>query len=312
MSCRRSLINYRLLTLTVQMLLLASFAATAQQQQQCLPCHGVKGFAARASDGSMVDLYVNADRITASVHGGLACAQCHVNMAGERPVHLASSVSTEISPFVKKWRPQSRPAEAACVQCHRPVFGEYQGSIHASALKRRTYDAPFCSDCHGSHYVLRSADLESQVNPVNVPSTCASCHAVGLLMSKYDVSSDTYETFRQSVHGRKLALGESDVAVCTSCHGVHNIRSPEDPKSSLSSANIVETCRKCHTGASRNFAMSFNHVTPSPTDEPIVYWVDLAYRILIFLTVGGMAGYVALDLLRRTIDWLRGRREASG
>jgi len=256
----------------------------------------------------MVSMYVDPDRFEQSVHAELACSECHTNMMGERttaPKPLPANVMADVA----KYRTGTRPAAASCAGCHPNEWGAYRDSIHAKAHREGKRDAPFCSDCHGSHYILGTADLESRINPTNVPNTCASCHSVGLLMARYNVETDTYQTFQQSVHGRKVLLGARGAAVCTSCHGVHNIRSPKDPDSPLSPTHRADTCRECHKGASDKFALTFKHVTPSPTEDPVIYYVRLAYIIAISLMIGMMAGYVLLDLLRRTIEWARKRGE---
>lgn len=282
-------------------------SASAQIQNECSVCHGVSGFATKAATGRAAGLYVNMSRFTASAHGKLRCTQCHTNMTSGHIVSTA--VPPDVAPYVGKWRAELRPAGAACASCHKKEFSQYQQSIHAAALRQGHTETPYCVDCHGSHYVPRGGDLESLTNPKNVPATCASCHSVGLLMSKFNISAHTYDSFLQSVHGRKLALGLNDVAVCTSCHGVHAIGSPKDPESPLYPTHIVATCRRCHKGASPEFAMSFRHTVPSRTTEPVVYWIQYSYRWVIFLTVAGMIGYVLLDLVRRIIDWIRsGRR----
>ena len=278
----------------------------------CLPCHSVRDLSIQASDGRIVSLYVDSIRYQHSVHGKLLCDQCHVNMAVEPHGRLSTPLPKSVETYTTKYRPGTRPAAGSCVTCHPSEWESYRGSIHARALRSGKLDAPFCSDCHGSHYMLSTADLESQVNPTNVPHTCASCHAVDLIMSRYDIPTNTYQTFQQSVHGRKLLLGQKGVAVCASCHGVHDIKSPSNPASPLYPTHIANTCRKCHKGASDEFALTFKHVTPSPTEEPLIYYIRFAYRIAIGAFIAVMGAYVLLDLLRRTIEWIRRRREECG
>lgn len=291
--------------------LIASFSTAGAvpargEQPTCLPCHGVKGFSIQAEDGTTVSLYVDPARYRKSVHRQLRCFQCHVNMAIQPHGIVHIDIPTDVEPYLAKWRRELQPATAACITCHRESFDKYRESIHAGSLARGNLEAPFCVDCHGCHYILGTEDLESTTSPRNVPATCASCHAVGLLMSRLDVATNTYETFQQSVHGRKLALGAPGAAVCTSCHGMHDVKSPLDPESRLFPTRIAQTCRECHVGATRQFALSFKHVRPSPTVEPVIFWVQIAYRWVIIITVGGMALYVLFDLLRYLINRARG------
>ncbi|MCJ7487083.1 MAG: NapC/NirT family cytochrome c [Candidatus Aminicenantes bacterium] len=103
-----------------------------------------------------------------------------------------------------------------------------------------------CWDCHGRHNVKPSTDPESMVNRRNVPLTCSRCHEDMHVVVKYNIHAESpYQEYRKSVHGRGLYdKGLLDfAAVCTDCHGVHNIQGvgtvhlpAKDPA----------TCGKCH------------------------------------------------------------------
>ncbi len=60
--------------------------------------------------------------------------------------------------------------------------------------------------------------------------SCARCH------------EDKYEATLDSVHQAALAAGHPEAAVCTDCHGAHNIGPPDKPRS-----HISRTCRRCHS-----------------------------------------------------------------
>jgi predicted CXXCH cytochrome family protein len=69
-------------------------------------------------------------------------------------------------------------------------------------------------------------------------------------MGPYNLPVDQYALFQTSGHGRALARGDLRVAVCTDCHGAHDILPPEDPASRTYVLNIPRTCGACH-GAGR-------------------------------------------------------------
>jgi cytochrome b subunit of formate dehydrogenase len=52
--------------------------------------------------------------------------------------------------------------------------------------------------------------------------------------------------YQQSVHGRAVAGGKLEAAICTDCHGSHEIRAPTDPRSRVSHLNAPSTCGECH------------------------------------------------------------------
>jgi len=58
---------------------------------------------------------------------------------------------------------------------------------------------------------------------------------------------DQEAQYRTSVHGMRLAKGDTAVATCISCHGVHGILAVDDPRSPVYNRNVVGTCTKCHS-----------------------------------------------------------------
>ena len=88
--------------------------------------------------------------------------------------------------------------------------------------------------------------------------------------------------------------------VCFDCHGVHDIKSAKDPNSSVFKTNLLKTCQQCHPNATANFPSSWlNHYDASPSQFPVIYFVNLFYTIIIPLVIGGMAAFVLLDAARR-------------
>jgi hypothetical protein len=72
-------------------------------------------------------------------------------------------------------------------------------------------------------------------------------------MRRYNpnLPTDQYLKYLTSQHGKRNSAGDADVAVCTSCHGAHGIRSKQDPLSPVFPTNIPGTCAECHTDAAR-------------------------------------------------------------
>jgi hypothetical protein len=85
------------------------------------------------------------------------------------------------------------------------------------------------------------------------------------------------------------------------CHGIHNISRPDDPQKGLQvKENLLKTCQKCHPDATTNFPDAWlSHYVPSPEKNPLVYYVNLFYRIFIPTVIGGMVIFVAGDIYRR-------------
>jgi cytochrome c553 len=63
------------------------------------------------------------------------------------------------------------------------------------------------------------------------------------------VATDQLGSYKTSVHGQRLQKGDTKVAVCTDCHGVHGIRNAKDARSAVYPLNIPQTCGRCHADA---------------------------------------------------------------
>jgi hypothetical protein len=132
-------------------------------------------------------------------------------------------------------------------------------------------------------------------------------------MAEYDISTDVFDTYVADFHGTTVTLfehqdpnAETNKAVCYDCHGVHAIKSPEDPEAGIK-ANLLETCQQCHPDATTNFPDSWtSHFKPSLQNNPLVFLVDLFYKIVIPATVGFFSFMVATDIYRRVRLRLRG------
>src|SRR5262249_23258367 len=70
-------------------------------------------------------------------------------------------------------------------------------------------------------------------------------------MKRYNSSIrvDQAAEFATSVHGKRLAAGDTNVATCVSCHGNHGIKAVKDPTAPVYPTHIAETCGKCHSNA---------------------------------------------------------------
>ena len=198
-----------------------------------------------------------------------------------------------------------------CEQCHSTIFDEYATSVHGDALLSESNpDVPTCINCHGVHNI---SDPTTALFRIRSPQLCAECHADVELMEKYEISTDVFDTYVADFHGTTVTLFEhqdpeveTNKAVCYDCHGVHNIKDPNDPEAGIK-ANLLETCQQCHPNASANFPDSWtSHFKPSLEHNPMVYLVNLFYQIVIPATVGFFGFMVATDIYRRIRLRLRG------
>ncbi len=188
-----------------------------------------------------------------------------------------------------------------CSGCHLSVYTTYQSSIHGEALEEEgNLDVPTCVDCHGVHNVIGPREPEFRDSTIAI---CGACHSNEERMGKYDISTAVFDTYLDDFHGRSVDFFRrenpaqpSNKATCFDCHGVHNIRSPEDSYSTVYPDNLQKTCQQCHEDASITFPLAWlGHYAPSWERTPVLYAVDKGYQVLVPTIVGGMLVYVALD-----------------
>ena len=213
--------------------------------------------------------------------------------------HGAHDVSDSDMPHIKIAR--------ACSQCHVDIYNAYQESVHGHALVNSgNEDVPTCIDCHGVHDI---GDPREPGYRLHVPGICGSCHADEKRMAKYGLSTNVLRTYLNDFHGTTVRLVDeydpemaSFEAVCSDCHGIHDIVSVKDPSSPVLKANILETCQQCHPDATENFPSAWlSHYEPSLSYAPMVFLVKAFYIILIPLMVSGLVIHVVLDLWRSVI-----------
>jgi len=248
------------------------------------------------------------------------CKSCHFANYTKAldSVHFAAlSAGNTAAPFcedchgahdiAKPNEPRTKISET-CAGCHPSEAEAFAKSVHGEALaKTNSPDVPVCTDCHKSHAIH---DPKTQAAHLNSPEICAGCHRDEKKMAKYGLSAKVYQTYVGDFHGRSASLyaGQSKasdkvIAVCTDCHGAHDITRTDAANSAVLKANLQKTCAKCHPGAPPNFPAAWlSHYEPSPKRAPLVWATGLFYKILIPLMIGGLVLQILLHLWRVVVN----------
>jgi cytochrome c3-like protein len=145
--------------------------------------------------------------------------------------------------------------KSVCIDCHSALDGnlkvtddDYAADIHAQ--KGLT-----CAACHGGdpsdpdNAMSKAKGFKGHIDRARIPELCGSCHSNPTYMKTFNPSlrTDQLAEYKTSIHGKKLAGGDTNVAVCTDCHGVHPVRPPSDPNAKVHPLNIATTCSRCHS-----------------------------------------------------------------
>ena len=132
-----------------------------------------------------------------------------------------------------------------CHVCHSEVAVQYKESAHHA-------EDMTCTSCHGGDPSATEVEaahgrgFRAPPERDEVPKFCAGCHADPGQMRAYGIPTDQYALYLTSGHGRRFAEGNTEVAVCTDCHGTHRILPRSAPENPTGRLNISATCGRCH------------------------------------------------------------------
>jgi len=208
------------------------------------------------------------------------CQACH--QPSQVPAPPAPSAPPEPLPTPIVY-PQAAGGANTCFDCHTKLGGkqadiaaQWQRSSHAERNVA-------CADCHGGNPAANTVDeaMSPKAGFIgvpaksDVPALCASCHADVARMRQYNLPTDQYAQYKESVHGMRLAKGDLNVATCFDCHGGHQVLKPNDPASTVYPANVPGLCASCHSNQTLMAAYNI------PTDQLDLYRQSVHGRALL-------------------------------
>jgi len=222
--------------------------AAMRDNELCLGCHSIEGFATTGPDGKERNLHVRAEEFSASVHGKrFSCVDCHKDIT-----EIPHQPGIEI--------------KVGCIQCHRSLWDtarqqnkteefarlgvvvqkieSYMHSVHARpSMADQSRTNATCYDCHNAHYVTPIDSSIGAEGRLKIPQTCGRCHTKQLA------------DYATSVHGLAVANSNSYAAVCTDCHTTHEIESPEGASIRV---GITRNCGNCHEKALETYLGTYH------------------------------------------------------
>jgi cytochrome b subunit of formate dehydrogenase len=174
----------------------------------------------------------------------------------------------------------------SCGACHLGIEKTYNESVHGKLLAKGDKKGPVCTDCHSAHDIEKPATAHFKALS---DQSCGKCH------------EDRLEHYRETYHGKAMALGRpnvaSDVAACYDCHGHHDVFPVSDPRSRLSKERIVATCSQCHPGVNAKFTAYQPHANPLDREH-----YPLLNKVFLFMT--GLLVSVFAFFGLHTLFWL--------
>ncbi|MGD8306514.1 MAG: cytochrome c3 family protein [Ignavibacteria bacterium] len=217
---------------------------------QCMDCHSDLGD----------ELQAPADKYKFDIHflKGITCAGCH---GGNPSTDDMDEGMSEENGFIGI--PLRIERFKTCIRCHSSKtemqkFGSdlpvnqyeiLQSSIHLKTTFDNRGPIADCITCHSVHNIAKVDNPNSKVYPTKIVLLCGSCHSDANYMKNYNpgLPVDQVAKYKTSIHGIQNSRGDANVAECASCHGGHEIKAVEDPRSLVYATNIPGVCSECHS-----------------------------------------------------------------
>lgn len=322
-------------------------SADAIKNSECLDCHSDNTLTRTDPSGREISVFVDEAKLAASAHRTNACVDCHRDITRNHPddeiparpvncqqcherqsasygasVHARalaagrneSATCTDchnshevVSPYSPASPLHFTRQTQTCGGCHELEAREVAESVHGRAAAAGKREAPTCVDCHSEHTIQ---GLKAR-SPRTSSDVCSNCHASERINTKFNLPSDRVKTFFDSYHGLASKYGSTLAANCGSCHGYHKILPSSDPNSTIHKDHLVETCGKCHPGATDKFVAGKIHLDiaaaksgPELSDQ-INWWVRRIYLLLIVVIIGAMVVHNLLLFVRKVAAHLR-------
>jgi hypothetical protein len=194
--------------------LLAPREARGIDEEGCLECHGLPGFAVREA-GGVRNLGLAAEAFSLSAHGDLGCRECHSDIAsiphGERRE-------------VNCGQPCHGKTLGGKAYSHEGLYWEFTASSHGGAGGRKVG----CLLCHPTPERREGA----QRDKLGEARRCGSCHRGNAKVRAWFLDR----------HFAELAAGNQRAPSCPDCHGTHRVHPATAAESTVSPARLADTC----------------------------------------------------------------------
>ena len=166
------------------------------------------------------------------------------------------------------------PGVNTCAACHTSLEPEQQAVVEDWKASIHGQNGVGCADCHGGDptsdrmgiAMSKDAGFIGKPDRQKTIMVCGSCHSDPSVMKQYGLPTDEFSKYWTSVHGQQLLkANDTQVAICTDCHGKHDIKKTSDPTAKVYTTNVPELCASCHADAAKMEPYGI------PTDQYAIY-----------------------------------------
>ena len=219
----------------------SGFAAHKPKNDECLACHS-DATLTKEVNGKQASLFVDESKLKHSVHGNLfTCVDCHTDVKDLAHHHAA---------------PRKLPARNAMPIRRRPSPHSYRAK-QSPQQAARLLIALIATEARMKFW--GADDPKSPVNHANIPD-----HLWEMPRAKVSDGiergkrADLSLSYQESVHGLAIEKGSKKAAVCTDCHGSHEILAANDSRSSIYKFNVPADLRQVPYAVAQTFMQSIH------------------------------------------------------
>ncbi|MGB8335644.1 MAG: hypothetical protein WCE56_14210 [Desulfobacterales bacterium] len=310
--------------------------AEAADEENCLMCHKYPSLARIGEDGLVKNYYVNEHIFLNSLHGKVACRECHTyikkfphdpvtekvncgNVCHIKPPWAEENFShkkiigvfeSSIHAIKPGDSPLMKASDPDCKYCHvNPLYKRVETIDYGKTLDR-------CLNCHqrkgvtqAYRHIMHRLRHKTSRSSQQIVALCGGCHGDVPLMKKLglpELALTAVHTYEESIHGKMTTLGSEKAADCISCHAsslLHDIYKPDNPKSSINAKNLQTTCKNCHKKINKYFVQIAVHPSLEDPHNPFLFVLNnLVLRLVLYVTVFGLMSLLFMETYRRKKD----------
>lgn len=188
-------------------------SARGGDEEGCLDCHGLPGFAVRAG-GKVWSLWLDAASLDSSAHAEVGCRECHADI-----VSIPHGETREVG-----CGQPCHSRSAGQPYSHEGLYWEYTASSHGRSRSPRIG----CLVCHPEPG-LREDGTRDKLGEAR---RCSACHR----------GSPQVRAWFSDRHALALAAGSTRAPSCPDCHGAHGVRPVAAPESPVVAGRRTATC----------------------------------------------------------------------
>ncbi len=277
----------------------------ANEASTCTKCHGNEEYEKRLVNLSDPAVHKTIGRpIKNGIHAAnikiiessalLTCSDCH-------GYHSLSDV------IGKEWQDEYISEVDFCAKCHENETNPFEQNLHfkqeISSLNGET--RLICSDCHQEHEINSDKYIANEENSAKkITDKCLECHLPVRISGTFAQNVRGFDPSIDSFHGTTNFRGKLVFNNCSSCHGIHELKTYRGISKSDIQITLIAECGNCHPNAAANFVSSPVHMAQGKeieNEETIARYVftTLIVTMLSLFILSVVRDYYKLYLRRK-------------